>query len=215
MENRKILPLMSLQTLILIDGCSKLICTQTYKISNISLILLFCIKYNNLVCNVKKNEIWLCSMTKTPILTVNSKTNLPCKLLKQGYLVERLKSSFRKFLWSIRGSYLAIWSPSRILNGILTLDQQWLPDRSDFPQISWPWYRVWPSPNYEWFPWSICNKCVMQAGNAYPSGHLVPFPFLGLDCASIVETRFLELVMSLLDFSPWIPLRNFSILLTT
>ena len=34
---------------------------------------------------------------------------LSSKLLKQGYLVERLKSSFRKF-WSIRGSYWAIWS---------------------------------------------------------------------------------------------------------
>ena len=31
-------------------------------------------------------------------------------------------------------------------------------------------------------------------------------PFLGLACAQIVETRFLELAMSLLDFSPWIPL---------
>ena len=35
---------------------------------------------------------------------------LSSKLLKQGYLVERLKSSFRKFLWSIRWSYWAIWS---------------------------------------------------------------------------------------------------------
>ena len=28
--------------------------------------------------------------------------------------------------------------------------------------------------DYEWFPWSICNGCGMPAGNAYPSGHLVP-----------------------------------------
>ena len=48
---------------------------------------------------------------------------------------------------------------SRMLNDILTLDQQWLPYRSDFPSISWPLYRAWPSPNYEWFPWSICNGC--------------------------------------------------------
>ena len=48
---------------------------------------------------------------------------------------------------------------SRMLNDILTLDQQWLPCRSDFPPISWPSYRAWPSPNYEWFPWSICNGC--------------------------------------------------------
>ena len=28
--------------------------------------------------------------------------------------------------------------------------------------------------DYEWFPWNICNGCDMPAGNAYPSGHLVP-----------------------------------------
>ena len=46
-----------------------------------------------------------------------------------------------------------------------------------------------------------------------PSGHLVPSPIVGLACAPIVETRFLELAMSLLDFSPRIPLGTFSILL--
>ena len=34
--------------------------------------------------------------------------------------------------------------------------------------------------DYEWFPWSICNGCGMPAGNAYPSGHLVPSPFWDL-----------------------------------
>ena len=67
--------------------------------------------------------------------------------------------------------------------------------------------------DYEWFPWSICNGCGMPAGNAYPSGHLVPSPILGLAYAPIVETKFLELAMSLLDFSPRIPLGTFSILL--
>ena len=62
-----------------------------------------------------------------------------------------------------------------------------------------------------WFPWSICNGCGMPAGNAYPCGHLVPFPILGLANAPIVETKFLELAMSLLDFSPRIPLGTFSI----
>ena len=66
--------------------------------------------------------------------------------------------------------------------------------------------------DYEWFPWSICNGCGMPAGNAYPSGHLVPSPILGLASAPIVETKFLELAMSLLDFSPRIPLGTFSIL---
>ena len=67
--------------------------------------------------------------------------------------------------------------------------------------------------DYEWFPWSICNGCGMPAGNAYPSGHLVLFPILGLANAPIVETKLLELAMVLLDFSPRIPLGTFSILL--
>ena len=85
---------------------------------------------------------------------------LSSKLLKQGYLVERLKSSFRKF-YGRYGDLIEQYGVtlSRILNDILTLDQQWLPYRSDFPPISWPLYRAWPSPNYEWFPWSICNGC--------------------------------------------------------
>ena len=53
----------------------------------------------------------------------------------------------------------------------------------------------------------------MPAGNAYPSGYLVPSPIVGLACAPIVETRFLKLAMSLLDFSPRIPLCTFSNLL--
>ena len=44
----------------------------------------------------------------------------------------------------------------------------------------------------------------MPAGNAYPSGNMVPTPFLGLACAPIVETRFLELAVSLLDLSQWV-----------
>ena len=53
--------------------------------------------------------------------------------LKQVYIVERLKSSFRKFY----GRYGDLIEPygvtlSRMLNDILTLDQQWLPYRSDF-----------------------------------------------------------------------------------
>ena len=85
---------------------------------------------------------------------------LSSKFLKQGYLVERLKSSFRKF-YGRYGDLIEQYGVtlSRMFNDILTLDQQWLPYRSDFPPISWPLYRAWPSPNYEWFPWSICNEC--------------------------------------------------------
>ena len=85
---------------------------------------------------------------------------LSSKLLKQGYLVERLKSSFRKF-YGRYGDLVEQYGVtlSRMLNDILTPDQQWPPYQSDFPPISWPLYRAWPSPNYEWFPWSICNGC--------------------------------------------------------
>ena len=58
--------------------------------------------------------------------------------------MERLKSSFRKF-YGRYGDVIQQYevSLSRMLNDILTLDQQWLPNQSDFPPISWPWYRFW------------------------------------------------------------------------
>ena len=63
---------------------------------------------------------------------------LSSKLLKQEYLVERMKSSFRKLF----GRYLIRQyevSLSRTKNDILNLDQfKWLLNRSDFPPISWP-----------------------------------------------------------------------------
>ena len=67
--------------------------------------------------------------------------------------------------------------------------------------------------NYEWFQLRICNGWCMPAENAYLSGHQVLSIFLGLACAPIVETRFLDIDLSLLDFSVWIPLGTFSILL--
>ena len=141
---------------------------------------------------------------------------LSSKLLKHGYLQERLKSSFRKF-YGRYGDLIQQYevSLSRMLNDTLSLDQQWLLNQSDFPPILWPWYRTWPLSNYEWLSWSICNGCGIPAGKAYPSGHMVPSPFLGLACVPIVETRFLELAMSLLDFSPRISLGTLSILLLT
>ena len=105
---------------------------------------------------------------------------------------------------------------------------QWLPNRSDFSTKLLPWYRAWPSPNYmriwpmlliksdlklcihlsrslflyyKWFPWSISNGYDMPAGNAYPSGHLVPSSFLGLAYAPIVEASFLKLNASFSTFA--------------
>ena len=93
---------------------------------------------------------WVCSSYECFILRVR---RLSSKLLKQGYLVERLKSALRKF-YGRYGDLIRQYKVtlSQMLNDILTLDQQWLPNRLDFPPISWPLYRAWPSPNYEWFP---------------------------------------------------------------
>ena len=135
---------------------------------------------------------------------------LSSKLLKQGYLVERLKLSFRKCY----GRYGDLFqqyevSLSWMLNGILTLDQQWLPNQFHALDTEFVLHRIMSG-----FPWNIWNGCGMPAGNAYPSGHLVLSPpILGLACAPIVETRFLELAMSLPDFSPRIPPGTFSSLL--
>ena len=62
---------------------------------------------------------------------------------------------------------------------------------------------------------AFATDVAIQQGTLTLFGHLVPSPFLKLACAPIVETRFLELAMSLLDVSPWIPLGTFSIFFST
>ena len=133
---------------------------------------------------------------------------LSSKLPKQGYLVERLKSSFRK-CYGRYGDLIQQYevSLSRMLNDILILDQQWLPNQSDFPPISWTSYM-------SGFHGAFATAVACQQGTlTLPYTWFRP-PIVGLACAPIVETRFLELAMSLLDFSPRIPLGTFSILLT-
>ena len=90
---------------------------------------------------------------------------LSSKLLKQGYLAERLKSSFRKF-YGRYGDLIQQYevSLSRMLNDILILDQQWLPNQSDFPPISWPWYRAWPSPIMSGFHGAFATGVACQQG---------------------------------------------------
>ena len=55
-------------------------------------------------------------------------------------------------------------SLSRMLNDILILDQQWLPNQSDFPPISWPWYRAWPSPIMSGFHGAFATGVACQQG---------------------------------------------------
>ena len=90
---------------------------------------------------------------------------LSSKLLKQWYVVERLKSSFRKF-YGRYGDLIQQYevSLSRMLNDILILDQQWLPNQSDFPPISWPWYRAWPSPIMSGFHGAFATGVACQQG---------------------------------------------------
>ena len=47
---------------------------------------------------------------------------------------------------------------------ILILDQQWLPNQSDFPPISWPWYRAWPSPIMSGFHGAFATGVACQQG---------------------------------------------------
>ena len=90
---------------------------------------------------------------------------LSSKLLKQGYLAERLKSSCRKF-YGRYGDLTQQYevSLSRMLNDILILDQQWLPNQSDFPPVSWPWYRAWPSPIMSGFHGAFATGVACQQG---------------------------------------------------
>ena len=116
--------------------------------------------------------------------------------------MERLKSSFRKF-YGRYGDLIQQYEVSlaRMLNDILTLEQlQWLANRSDLPSISLPWYRSWPSPKNEWFPWRICNGCCMPAGNAYHSGYLVPSPFWGACMCSDCWDQFPRLYIDWMTY---------------
>ena len=59
------------------------------------------------------------------------------------------------------------------------------------------------------FHGAFATGVASQQGTLTLPEHLVPSPILGLANAEIVETKFLELAMSLLDFSPRIPIGTF------
>ena len=121
---------------------------------------------------------------------------LSSKLLKQGYLVERLKSSFRKF-YGRYGDLIQRYevSLSRMLKDILSLDHlQCLPNRSDFPPISWPWCRAWCAPNYDWFATGVaCQQGTLTLSDTWLRPHCL--------CSNCWD-QFPELDVSFLDFSP-------------
>ena len=86
----------------------------------------------------------------------------------------------------------------------------WPLTNSDFPtnqtfhQISWPLYLAWPSPIMSGFHGAFATGVACQQGT-FTIQDTCSVPIVGLACAPIVETRFLELAMSLLDLSPRIP----------
>ena len=108
-------------------------------------------------------------------------TRLSNKLLGQGYVKERLKSSLRKFYGRYGDLIKQYEVPiSRMLHDILDDDHlQWHPllirhytnfdpitDLDIITEFDF-------LPNYVRFPFNICNGCGMPTEDAYSSGHLV------------------------------------------
>ena len=76
--------------------------------------------------------------------------------------------------WSTRRFYSAIWSFP--LTNVKWHSDPWPTMTSKPIRLSTNFMTLIPSltsPNYEWFPRSICNGFAMPSWNAYPSGHLV------------------------------------------
>ena len=97
-------------------------------------------------------------------------TRLSNKLLEQGYVKERLKSSLRKF-YGRYGDLIKQYevSLSQMLNNILWPDDiQWQ------PLLIRLHTELDLLPNFKRFQYNICDRCGMPIGDAYSSGHLVP-----------------------------------------
>ena len=135
-------------------------------------------------------------------------TRLSNKLLEQGYVKERLKSSLRK-CYCRYGDFIKQYevSLSQMLNDILWPDHiQWQPPTD---QTS---YQTRTSTEF----WEVfieyLRRCGMPTGDAYSSGP-GPVPS-GLAYVLLVETNpFSELVVIFPDYALRISLGTFSILL--
>ena len=104
---------------------------------------------------------------------------------------------------------------SWMLNGILTIDQfQWFPNRSDFPPIFWLFYRAYHHRITSGFHGAFATGVASQQGTlTFSDTWFRPSPLWGLAYVSVVDTMFTELAVCFRDFSHWIPLGAFSILL--
>ena len=137
---------------------------------------------------------------------------LASKLLKQGYIAERLKSTFSKF-YCRYGDLIQQYeeSLSRMLNDILILDQQWLNNQSDFPPIAWPSYRAWPSPIMSGFHDALATGVACQQGTlTLPDTWFRP-PLWDLLVLQLLRPDSSNLPCLYSTFSPRIPLGIFSI----
>ena len=88
-------------------------------------------------------------------------------------------------IWSIRGSYSAIWSIP--LTNVKWHSEPWPTVTSQPIRLSTNFMTLIPSLTFtdsKWFPWSICNGCGMPTENAY---HLVPSQFMGFAYAPNVD----------------------------
>ena len=132
---------------------------------------------------------------------------LSSKLLKQGYLVERLKSSFRKFYgrygdlieqYGVTLSRMTFWP---LTNSDFLTDRLSTNIMTFIPSLTFTELRVVSMEHLE--------RVWLASRERLPFRTPGSVPLFGTCLCS----RFLEFAMSLLDFSPWIPLGTFSILL--
>ena len=144
-----------------------------------------------------------CSSNRCFILRM---TRLSNKLLLQGYVKERLKSSLRTF-YGRYGDFIKQYevSLSQMLNDILWPNH-----------IHWQPLLIRLCTELDLFTefWEICYGCGMASGNAYSSGHLVP-SLLDLHMFYLLR----EILFPNLSYYPVYALRislgTFSILLRT
>ena len=130
-------------------------------------------------------------------------TRLSSKLLGQGYVMERLKSSLRKF-YGRYGDLIKHYevSLSQMLHDILGHDRiQWHPQLIRHYKNLRTYYRTGLYYRF-WLYYQIlevsiehCNGCGRPTEDAYSSGHLI-LSHLGLAFVLMLRPFFPELVMS-------------------
>ena len=136
------------------------------------------------------------------------------ELLKQGYFVEHLKSSFRKF-HDRYGDLIQQYEVSLLplLNDILSLTNCDFPTNQTFHQFHDLDTELYLHRIMSGFDGAFSNGVTCQQETlTLPDTWFRPL-FWDLLMLQCVETRFLELATSSLHFSSWIPLCTFSILL--